>query len=69
MSLLCGHAGISHVRIPVAYWYWDVAGDEPFPVPNMNDNDPNSPLFYLKRLLVWLEAGSSYRDCLWFLSY
>jgi hypothetical protein len=53
----------------VAYWYWDVAGDEPFPVPNMNDNDPNSPLFYLKRLLVWLEAGSSYRDCLWFLPY
>jgi hypothetical protein len=44
------------VRIPVAYWYWDVADDEPFPAPNLNDNDPYSPLFYLKRLLGWLQV-------------
>jgi hypothetical protein len=50
------YAGISHVRIPVAYWYWDVADDEPFPAPNLNDNDPYSPLFYLKRMLGWLQV-------------
>ena len=24
-------AGISHVRVPVSFWYWDVDEDEPFP--------------------------------------
>ena len=48
-------AGISHVRIPVGYWYWDVAAGEPFPTPNMNVTDPTSPLFYLKRALVWMD--------------
>ena len=37
------------------YWYWDVELDEPFPVPNMNTTDPASPLFYLRRALVWME--------------
>ena len=42
-------------RIPVGYWYWDVEEGEPFPTPNMDDNDPNSPLFYLKRALQWMD--------------
>ena len=33
--------GISHVRIPVAYWYWQVEEGEPFPQPNLDDQDPN----------------------------
>ena len=36
-------AGISHVRIPVGYWYWDVEEGEPFPTPNMNVTAPASP--------------------------
>jgi len=48
-------AGISHVRIPVGYWYWDVEEGEPFPPANLNDTDPNSPLFYLKRGLQWMD--------------
>jgi len=48
-------SGISHVRIPVPYWFWEVSSDEPFPAPNQNENDPNSPMFYLKRMLGWLE--------------
>ena len=43
------------LRIPVAYWYWDVEDGEPFPAPNMNDTDPESPLFYLKRSLRWMD--------------
>ncbi len=31
--------GISHVRIPVAYWYWQVEEGEPFPTPNLDDQD------------------------------
>jgi aryl-phospho-beta-D-glucosidase BglC (GH1 family) len=31
--------GISHVRIPVAYWYWQVEEGEPFPQPNLDDQD------------------------------
>jgi len=48
-------AGVTHVRIPVGYWYWDVIEGEPFPTPNMDDSDPYSPLFYLRRALVWLD--------------
>lgn len=48
-------AGISHVRIPVGYWYWDVEEGEPFLPPNMDDTDETSPLFYLKRSLLWME--------------
>ena len=48
-------AGISHVRIPVGYWYWDVEEGEPFPAPNLDDTDPASPLFYLKRGLQWCD--------------
>ena len=32
-------AGISHMRMPIAYWYWDVEDGEPFPAPNMDDTD------------------------------
>jgi len=49
------NGGISHFRIPVAYWYWEIDEDEPFPQPNMDDNSPDSPLFYLKRALQWME--------------
>jgi len=48
-------AGISHVRIPVGYWYWDVEEGEPFPAPNMDDTSSESPLFYLKRALTWMD--------------
>eukprot|EP00091_Calanus_sinicus_P018545 TRINITY_DN4273_c0_g1_i3.p1 TRINITY_DN4273_c0_g1~~TRINITY_DN4273_c0_g1_i3.p1 ORF type:complete len:455 (-),score=140.35 TRINITY_DN4273_c0_g1_i3:20-1384(-) len=48
-------AGISHVRVPVGYWYWDVDEGEPFPAPNMDETDEFSPLFYLKRALVWMD--------------
>merc|ERR1719187_663178 len=48
-------AGVTHVRIPLGYWYWDVADGEPFPLPNMDDTDENSALFYLKRGLQWLD--------------
>jgi len=48
-------AGISHVRIPVGYWYWDVEEGEPFPAPNMDDADNTSPLFYLKQALMWCD--------------
>merc|ERR1719402_690660 len=48
-------AGISHVRVPVGYWYWDMDDGEPFPPPNMDETDPASPLFYLKRALVWMD--------------
>jgi len=45
--------GISHIRIPVGYWIWDVAEDEPFPAPPANDDEGQR--FYLKRLLKWAE--------------
>jgi len=48
-------AGVTHVRIPVGYWYWDVEDGEPFPTPNFDDTDENSALFYLKRGLQWLD--------------
>ena len=45
--------GISHLRIPVGYWIWDVSDDEPFPPPPANDDEAQR--FYLKRLLKWAE--------------
>ena len=45
--------GISHIRIPVGYWIWDVAEGEPFPAPPANDDEGQR--FYLKRLLKWAE--------------
>ncbi|XP_023326029.1 probable glucan 1,3-beta-glucosidase A isoform X1 [Eurytemora carolleeae] len=48
-------SGIEILRIPIAYWYWDVIEGEPFPQPNMDDMDPESPLFYLRRALGWME--------------
>merc|ERR1719391_1248966 len=50
-----GSAGVTHIRIPVGYWYWDVIEGEPFPPPNTDESDPNNPLFYLKRALGWLD--------------
>ncbi len=52
---LLSDSGISHVRIPVPYWFWQVDSDEPYPEPNLNENDENSPLFYLKRMMEWLD--------------
>ena len=46
-------AGVSHVRLPVAYWYWDVEAGEPFPAPNMDENDEYSPLYYIKQAFSW----------------
>lgn len=48
-------AGVSHVRIPVGYWYWDVEEGEPFPAVNSDPSDPYSPLHYLLRGLVWCQ--------------
>ena len=47
--------GISHLRIPVGYWIWDVADGEPFPPPPESDDDGQR--FYLKRLLKWAEKA------------
>ena len=33
--------------------YWDVVEGEPFPTPNEDEDDPNNPLFYLRRALGW----------------
>ena len=46
-------AGISHIRLPVAYWYWDVEEGEPFPQPNIDDSDEYSPLYYIKQAFTW----------------
>lgn len=48
-------AGVTHIRIPVGYWYWDVAEGEPFPAPILDDTSPYSALFYLKRAMIWLD--------------
>jgi len=47
------NSGLSHLRIPIAYWYWDVIDGEPFPAPIEDQSDPNNALFYLKRALGW----------------
>jgi len=49
------NSGISHMRMPIAYWYWDVEDGEPFPAPNMDDTDMQSPLFYIKRAIQWMD--------------
>jgi len=48
-------AGVSHVRIPVSYWYWQVDPSEPFPPVNSDLEDPTNALFYLLRALGWME--------------
>ena len=47
--------GISHIRIPVGYWFWQVDYEEPFPEPILDSTDVQSGLFYLKRMLVWMD--------------
>ena len=49
------NSGINYVRIPVGYWTWQVEPEEPFPAPILDDSDSSGALFYLKRLLVWLD--------------
>ena len=49
------NSGINYVRIPVGYWTWQVEPEEPFPTPILDDSDSSGALFYLKRLLVWLD--------------
>ena len=41
-------AGVSHIRVPVAYWYWDVMEGEAYPAPNVDENYEYSPLYYIK---------------------
>ena len=48
-------AGVTHVRIPVGYWYWHVVDGEPFPPPNTDEADDYNPLFYLRRALGWID--------------
>ena len=67
-------AGVSHVRLPVAYWYWDVEEGEPFPAPNMDENDEYSPLYYIKQAFSWaaqtgmkVKLSSSKLNVLWLL--
>ena len=45
--------GISHIRIPYGYWFFDVADDEPFPNPPQNDDE--GMRFYLKRMVQWAD--------------
>ena len=49
------NSGINYIRIPVGYWTWQVDPGEPFPDPILDDTDTLGALFYLKRLLVWLD--------------
>ena len=46
-------AGISHIRIPVPYWMWDVSADEPFPPPPASDDE--GMRFFLKRAAKWCD--------------
>jgi len=48
------NSGISHIRIPVGYWFWQVEEEEPFPAPILDSSDEASGLFYLKRFLMWM---------------
>ena len=38
-----------------SYWTWQVEPGEPFPKPILDDTDTSGALYYLKRLLVWLD--------------
>ena len=40
-------AGITHLRIPVGYWIFDVVEKEPFPGPAKNDESKQR--YYLRR--------------------
>lgn len=33
------NAGVNYLRIPVGYWMFDVAADEPFPPPSTSDDE------------------------------
>ena len=47
------NSGISHLRIPLGFWMFDVQAGEPFPPPPATDNDGQR--FYLKRLMKWAD--------------
>lgn len=36
---ILANAGITYLRIPVGYWMFDVADDEPFPPPPASDDE------------------------------
>ena len=46
-------SGITHLRIPLGYWIFNVEENEPFPDPPKNDN--HGQRFYLKRLIKWAD--------------
>ena len=46
-------AGITHLRIPVGYWIFDVARYEHFPEPSKNDESKQR--YYLRRLVKWAD--------------
>ena len=46
-------AGITHLRIPVGYWIFDVVEKEPFPEPAKNDESKQR--YYLRRLIKWAD--------------
>ncbi len=51
---LLAEAGITHIRIPIGYWMFDVRRPrEPFPPPPRDDN--NGQRFYLRRLVKWAD--------------
>ena len=59
---MLAESGINHLRIPVGYWMFDVAQNEPFPEPPKNDE--HGQRFYLRRLVKWadeLGQGLLYR--------
>jgi aryl-phospho-beta-D-glucosidase BglC (GH1 family) len=46
-------SGITHIRIPIGYWVFDVEEKEPFPEPPKNDHSRQR--FYLFRVVKWAE--------------
>ena len=36
---ILANAGVSHLRIPVGYWMFDVREGEPFPLPSTSDDE------------------------------
>ena len=51
--MMLAESGINHLRIPVGYWMFDVAPNEPFPEPPKNDE--HGQRFYLRRLVKWAD--------------
>lgn len=47
-------SGITHLRIPIGHWVFDVSENEPFPEPPKNDE--HRQRFYLRRLIQWAES-------------